>query len=86
MKLETQERILKIKKARLKLAERIADVAECRNLTDGKRGQGTSKRIYLGTEDELILFRRIIATLGLEIDYDVEDVDGEIEVVVREVR
>lgn len=58
----------------------------CRNLTDGKRGQGTSKRIYLGTEDELMLFRRINATLGLNLDYEVEDVDGEIEVVVKEVR
>jgi hypothetical protein len=32
MNLETQERILKVKKLRLKLADR------CRNLTDGKRG------------------------------------------------
>lgn len=83
MTLATQERILKIKKLRLKLADRIAE--NCRNLTGEPVGQGTSKRIYLGTEDELILFRRIIATLGLEIEYDVEDVDGEIEVVVKEV-
>ena len=80
MKVATQERIAKVKKLRLKLGER------CRFLTDGTRGQGASKRIYLGTEDELILFRRIIATLGLKVEYDVEDVDGEIEVVVKEVR
>lgn len=42
-------------------------------------------RIYCGTEDELMLFRRIIAALGLNVEYEVEDVDGEIEVVVKEV-
>ena len=38
MTLETQERILKIKKARLKLAERISDVKNCRNLTGAPVG------------------------------------------------
>jgi hypothetical protein len=32
-----------------------------------------------------MLFRRIIAALGLNVEYEVEDVDGEIEVVVKEV-
>lgn len=38
-------------------------------------------RIYLGTEDELMLFRRIIAALGIEVDYEIEDC----EVIVKEV-
>ena len=38
-------------------------------------------RIYLGTEDELMLFRRIIAALGIEVDYEIEDC----EAVVKEV-
>ena len=63
-----------------------AKVENCKFLTDGKRGQGTSKRIYLGTEDELMLFRKINSTLGLNLDYEVEDVDGEIEIVVKGVK
>ena len=37
--------------------------------------------IYLGTEDELMLFRRIIAALGIEVDYEIEDC----EAIVKEV-
>lgn len=46
-------------------------------------GKQMHTRIYLGTEDELMLFRRIIAALGIEVDYEIEDCDGEIEVVVK---
>lgn len=58
----------------------------CRNLTDGKRGQGIEKRIYAGTEDYVEFFETIISTLGLQVDYEVEDCDGEKEIVIREVR
>ena len=55
----------------------------CRNLTDGKRGQGTSKRIYCGTEEYVEFFETIISTLGIEANYDIEIVDGEYEIVVK---
>ena len=45
-------------------------------------GKQMHTRIYLGTEDELMLFRRIIAALGIEVDYEIEDC----EAVVKEVR
>lgn len=42
------------------------------------------KRIYCGTADYVEFFETIISTLGLEeyIDYRVEDVDGELEIVI----
>lgn len=76
MKLETQERIIKAKKLRLKLAEK------CRNLTDAPVGEGTETRIYAGTEDFVNFFETVISTLGIDVEYDVEDVDGELEIVL----
>lgn len=43
-------------------------------------------RIIAGTEDFVEFFKHIVSTLGLDIDYEVEDVDGELEIVVKEVR
>ncbi len=42
------------------------------------------KRIYAGTADYVEFFETIISTLGLDkyIDYEVEDVDGELEIVI----
>lgn len=67
------------------LMEKIKFLNAGVNLGKQVNGKKLNTRIYLGTEDELMLFRRIIATLGIEVDYEVEDVDGEIEVVVKEV-
>ncbi len=41
------------------------------------------KRIYCGTNDQVEFFEQIISTLGLDIKYRVEDVDGELEVVIN---
>lgn len=76
MTLETQERIVKAKKLRLKLAEK------CRNLTDAPVGEGTSNRLYCGTEDYVDFFKTVISTLGLDVNYEVEEVDGELEIVL----
>ena len=59
---------------------------KCRNLTGGKRGEGASKRIYCGIGEYVEFFETIISTLGIEADYDIEMVDGEYEIVVREVK
>ena len=40
------------------------------------------QRIYCGTADQIEFFEQIISTLGLDIDYEVEDVDGEYEIVI----
>lgn len=42
------------------------------------------KRIYCGIEDYVEFFKNIISTLGLDewIEYRVEDVDGELEIVI----
>ena len=42
------------------------------------------KRIYCGTEEQVGFFEYILTTLGLDIDYEVEDVDGELEIVINE--
>ena len=41
-------------------------------------------RIYAGTEDYVNFFKTVISTLGLEdiLEYEVEDVDGELEIVI----
>ena len=70
----------------MKMLDKIKRMNAGAALQKKANGRKMNKRIYLGTEDELILFRRIIATLGIEVDYEVEDCDGEIEVVVKEVR
>lgn len=63
-----------------------AEVENCQNLTDGKRGQGVEKRIYAGTEDFVNFFETVISTLGIEANYDIEICDGEYEIVMKEVR
>ena len=75
MTLENQERILKIKKLRLKLAEK------CRNLIDGKRGQGTS--IYCGDEDRAEFLIQSLVELGIDADCEIYTVDGEYHVEVK---
>lgn len=55
---------------------------KCRNLTPDSVGEGASKRIYAGTEDFAEFFETVISTLGLDIKYEIEDVDGELEIVV----
>lgn len=40
------------------------------------------QRIYCGTEDYVEFFETVISTLGLDVKYRVEDVDGELEIVV----
>lgn len=42
--------------------------------------------IYAGTEEYVQFFETIISTLGMNVDYEVEDVDGELEIVVKEVK
>lgn len=39
-----------------------------------------TQTIYAGTEDNVEFFKTILATLGLDIKYQVEVVDGEYEV------
>lgn len=57
-----------------------AKVENCQNLTEVPVGEGS--RIYCGTEDYVEFFETIISTLGLSIDYQVEMVDGEYEIVI----
>lgn len=44
-----------------------------------------NKRLYIGTEDNLIFFEDVLLTLGIRdfVDYEVLDVDGEIEVELK---
>ncbi len=55
---------------------------KCRNLTGASVGEGTSKRIYCGTQDNVDFFETVISTLGIDVKYEIEDVDGELEIVV----
>lgn len=66
----------------MRLQRYVDEVENCRNLTGGKRGQGAEKRIYAGTEDYVEFFETVISTLGLDVKYEIEDVDGELELVV----
>ena len=43
-------------------------------------------RIIAGTEDFVEFFKQVISTLELDVNYEVEDVDGELEIVIKEVR
>ena len=43
---------------------------------------GKPKTIYCGTQDYVDFFEQIVAILDLHIDYEVEDVDGELEIVI----
>jgi hypothetical protein len=58
----------------------------CRNLTGDSVGEGAEKRIYAGTEEYVEFFETIISTLGIEANYDIEMVDGELEIVVKGVK
>jgi len=42
-------------------------------------------RIYAGTEDYVDFFKTVIRTLGVEdiLEYEVEDVDGELKIVIK---
>ena len=84
MNLETQERILKVKKARLNLAERIY-AEECRNLTDGKRGQGSkTTEIYCGDEYYAEFLIDALGKLGIKAETEIYTVDGEYHVEVKQ--
>lgn len=54
----------------------------CRNLTGAPVGEGASKRIYCGTEDYVEFFETVISTLGIDVNYRIEDCDGELEITV----
>lgn len=41
-------------------------------------------RIYCGSEDFVNFFEGIVKDFKLKIDYEIEDVDGEYEIVVKE--
>lgn len=83
MELATQERILKLKKARLNLAERIY-AEECRNLTGAPVGQGTkTAEIYCGDEDRAEFLVQALGELGIKADTEIYTVDGEYHVEVR---
>ena len=41
------------------------------------------KRIYCGSEDFVSFFQTVISTLGINVDYQVEIVDGEYEIIVK---
>ena len=41
------------------------------------------KRIYCGIEDFVDFFKQVVATLGIEVEYQVEDCDGELEIVIK---
>lgn len=78
MNLETQERILKVKKARL------ANIKNCRNLTDGKRGQGSkTAEIYCGDEYYAEFLIRALGELGIKAETEIYTVDGEYHVEVK---
>lgn len=66
----------------MRLQRYVDEVENCRNLTGAPVGEGTSKRIYCGTEDYVEFFETVISTLGLDVKYEIEDVDGELELVV----
>jgi hypothetical protein len=51
-------------------------------LTGAAVGEGALKHIYCGTEDYVEFFETVISTLGLDINYEIEDVDGELEITV----
>ena len=42
-----------------------------------------TKTIYCGDEDRVKFFQEIISTLGLDINYQVEIVDGEYEIIIK---
>lgn len=41
--------------------------------------------IYCGTEDNVEFFKSIIDALGLNVEYEVYDCDGELEIEIKEV-
>lgn len=43
------------------------------------------KRIFCGTQDFVDFFENIIFAIDLDIDYEVEGVDGELEIVIKSV-
>ena len=50
-----------------------------------RKPQPVENRIYAGTEDYVEFFKTVIRTLGVEdiLEYEVEDVDGELEIVIK---
>lgn len=66
----------------IRLEKWRAEVEKSQILTEPSVGEGTPKRIYCGTEDFVEFFETIISTLGLDVRYEVEMVDGELEIVV----
>ena len=63
-----------------------ADCGNCGYYQAFKDMLAEEKRIYCGTEEYVEFFGAIISTLGLDeyIKYRVEDVDGELEIVIGE--
>lgn len=67
--------------AAVKAYREYKEVEVCQNLTDGKRGEGTS--IYCGTEDYAAFLIGALGELGLAADCETYTVDGEYMVDVR---
>ena len=61
-----------------------AQVENCQNLTDGKRGQGSkTAEIYCGDEDYAEFLIRALGELGIKADCEIFTVDGEYHVEVK---
>ncbi len=43
-------------------------------------------KIYAGTQEFVDFFRELVETLGLNIEYEVVDVDGELEIEITAVK
>lgn len=42
------------------------------------------KTIYCGTEDYVLFFNLVVKTLGLDIKYEIQVIDGEYEIEIIE--
>ena len=75
----TQERIIKVKKLRLKFADK------CRNLTGSPVGEGKPKtaNIYAGDEDRAEFLVQALGELGINAECEIYTTDGEYMVEVR---
>ncbi len=61
----------------------IALGEKCRNLTDGKRGQGTkTAEIYCGDYDYVKFLLNALGELGIEGEFETYTIDGEWHVEV----
>ena len=61
------------------------EVKEIKDKMKELENKAEINRIYAGTEDYVEFFKTIIRTLGVEdiLEYQVEDVNGELEIVIK---